>query len=52
MYKDYCFFLWTLEENHMARRFYVKNGFEETGDVRTIFRGRDFLQVKYEYVGN
>ena len=51
-YKDYCIFLWTLEENHMARKFYEKNGFEEKGDVRTIFRGRDFLQVKYEYVGN
>lgn len=52
MYKDYYIYLWTLEENHMARRFYVKNGFEETGDVRTIFRGRDFLQVKYKYIGN
>lgn len=51
MYKDYYIYLWTLEENHMARKFYEKNGFEETGDVRTIFRGRDFLQVKYEYVG-
>ena len=52
MYKDYYIYLWTLEENHLARRFYEKNGFEVTGDIRTIFRGRDFLQVKYEYVGN
>ena len=52
MYKDYCIFLWTLEENYPARKFYEKNGFEWTGDIRTIFRGRDFLQVKYKYIGN
>lgn len=52
MYKDYYIYLWTLEENHLARRFYEKNGFEVTGDVRTIFRGRDFLQIKYGYTGN
>lgn len=52
MYKDYYIYLWTLEENHMARRFYEKNGFVLTGNVRNIMRGKNFAQVKYEYVGN
>ena len=52
MYKDYYIYLWTLEENHMARRFYEKNGFALTGNVRIIMRGKNFAQVKYEYVGN
>lgn len=52
MYKDYYIYLWTLEENQLARRFYEKNGFEATGDVRLIFRGENFRQVKYKYVGS
>ena len=51
MYKGYGIFLWTLEENHLARRFYEKNGFVKTGEVRTIFRGRDYVQVKYVFAG-
>ena len=49
MYKDYRIFLWTLEENDRARNFYEKTGFKVTGDVRTISRGRDYKQVKYEF---
>ncbi len=52
MYKDYYIYLWTLEENHLARIFYEKNGFEVTGDIRTIFRGKNFIQVKYKYISN
>ena len=48
MYKDYRIFLWTLEENDRSRNFYEKTGFKVTGDVRTISRGRDYKQVKYE----
>lgn len=51
MYKGYSIFLWTLEENYLARRFYEKNGFVKTGEVRTICRGRDYVQVKYVFAG-
>ena len=41
-------FLWVLEANTNARRFYEKNGFVPTGDTRTITRGGEFKQLRYE----
>lgn len=41
-------FLWVLEVNTNARRFYEKNGFVPTGDTRTITRGGEFKQLRYE----
>ena len=43
-------FLWVLEANTNARRFYEKNGFTPTGETRTITRGVDLTQVRYELV--
>ena len=44
--------LWTLEINESARKFYDKNGFCDTGERRIIVRGKDFVQMKYEYLAN
>ena len=41
-------FLWVLEVNTNARRFYEKNGFVPTGETRTITRGGEFKQLRYE----
>ena len=40
-------FLWVLEANAKARRFYENNGFVLTGDSRTINRGIDLEQLRY-----
>lgn len=40
-------FLWVLETNAKARRFYENNGFVLTGDSRTINRGVEVKQLKY-----
>ena len=41
-------FLWVLEINTNARKFYEKNGFLPTGNTRTITRGIEFKQFQYE----
>ncbi len=43
-------FLWVLEANTNARRFYEKNGFTPTGETRTITRGVELTQIRYELV--
>ena len=45
---DKNIFLWVLEANNAARRFYEKNGFMLTNDVRMIQRGSAFKQCRYE----
>ena len=40
-------FLWVLEDNIKARRFYEKNGFKLSGDTRTINRGVELKQLRY-----
>lgn len=40
--------LWVLKDNLKARKFYEKNRFVETGETRTIDRGNEYIQVKYE----
>ena len=40
--------LWVLKDNLKARKFYEKNQFAETGETRTINRGNEYIQVKYE----
>jgi len=40
-------FLWVLEDNIKARRFYEKNGFKLSGDTRTINRGIELKQLRY-----
>ena len=39
-------FLWVLEDNIKARRFYEKNGFKLSGDTRTINRGIELKQLR------
>lgn len=41
-------YLWVLEENVKARDFYEKNGFKNTGIKRNIWRGKDYVQIRYE----
>lgn len=48
IYKDYRIVLWTLEINTAARKFYEKNGFVHAVNVRSINRGKEFVQVQYE----
>ena len=41
-------YLWVLEENGRARRFYEKHGFRFTGTVREVSRyGAQLIQVEY-----
>lgn len=47
-YRDYKIVLWVLENNAKARQFYKKNRFRETGETRVIYRGNEYIQVKYE----
>ena len=49
IYKDYRMVLWTLEINTSARKFYEKNGFVVTANRRSIHRGKEFVQVQYEF---
>ena len=42
-------FLWVLEDNIKARRFYEKNGFKLSGDTRTINRGIELKQLRYVF---
>ena len=49
IYKDYRMVLWTLEMNTVARKFYEKNGFVITTNRRIINRGKEFVQVQYEF---
>lgn len=47
-YKPYdSIFLWVLEVNTKARRFYEQNGFKVHGKFRTISRGVILNQLKY-----
>ena len=47
-YKPYdSIFLWVLEVNTKARRFYEQNGFKVNGKFRTIARGVILNQLKY-----
>ena len=39
--------IWTLEENHRARRFYEKNGFYFNGEKREREYGKPLVQLKY-----
>lgn len=41
--------LWVLEDNKKARQFYEKNGFRDTGKTRSIYRGKRYTQLQYEY---
>lgn len=50
-YKPYdCITLWVLEANTKARRFYEQNGFVLNGDTRTIKRGIELKQLRYELI--
>ena len=40
-------YLWVLEENLKARRFYENNGFNLTGKTKKINRGKYFTQLQY-----
>ena len=48
IYQDHRIVLWVLKENLKARQFYEKNRFAATGESRTIHRGDEYVQVKYE----
>lgn len=48
IYQGYRIVLWVLKDNLKARKFYEKNRFAETGETRTIDRGNEYIQVKYE----
>ena len=47
-----CISLWVLEVNAKARRFYENNGFVMSGESRTIKRGNDFKQLRYNFCKN
>ncbi len=40
--------LWVLENNVKARRFYENSGFKNTEETRSIYRGNDYTQLRYE----
>lgn len=40
--------LWVLKENKNAIDFYVRQGFENDGSERTIFRGRELSQMIFQ----
>lgn len=42
-----CIYLWVLEDNVKARRFYENNGFVFTGKIREISRGKSYRQFQY-----
>ena len=42
-----CIFLWVLESNTNARRFYENNGFVLSGKSRMISRGIELKQLQY-----
>lgn len=42
-------FLWVLEENGAARRFYEANGFRASGEI-CLVEGTDKVDMGYEYV--
>ena len=42
-------FLWVLEENGSARRFYEANGFRASGEI-CLVEGTDKVDMGYEYV--
>ena len=41
-------YLWVLEENLAARKFYERKGFYNTGKTRVIYRGCEFTQCLYK----
>lgn len=47
-YSNYKIILWVLKNNMSARQFYKKNRFLETGETRVIYRGNEYIQIKYE----
>lgn len=50
LYPQQKIVLWTLEENVKAKNFYEKNDFYATGEKRIIYRGRNYMQIQYEYI--
>jgi len=42
-------FLWVLEENHLARKFYEKFGFVLSGDEREVHIDKPHNELKYVY---
>lgn len=43
-------FLWVLKENHRARKFYEKNGFQCSQDECTFeIMGRKYIDIRYIY---
>lgn len=43
-------YLWVLEENHLARQFYEKNGFKFNGDtLESVIGGRSLNELRYVY---
>lgn len=45
-FSDRTIVLWVLENNHRAIQFYKKNHFIFTGETRTIFRGKEYTQLR------
>lgn len=46
-------FLWVLDENHRARRFYEKEGFTLSGRYLEVnIGGKDLIEVQYVLYGN
>jgi RimJ/RimL family protein N-acetyltransferase len=47
------FYLWVLEDNHLARRFYEKNGYNINGDVmQYVIGGKLLNEIRYVYHKN
>jgi RimJ/RimL family protein N-acetyltransferase len=43
-------YLWVLEDNHPARRFYEKNGFDFNGDtLEYVIEGKPLNEVRYVF---
>jgi len=44
------FYLWVLEDNRSARRFYEKNGFRFNGDtMQSVIGGKPLSEIRYIY---
>ena len=52
IYSSNEIYLWTLEANVNAQKFYEKHGFRTTKETRKINRGKEYIQLKYNYRGN
>lgn len=41
-------YLWVLEDNHLARQFYEKNGFKFNGDrLQSVIGGKTLNEIRY-----